>query len=72
MTVNLTIRIATSLGMFLIVLGVGDYVKYHGMTGYVPLADFWQNAVVIALGVILWCLAAALTSLAAIDAQLHE
>lgn len=73
MTVNLTARIATFSGMLLILLGVFDFIKYHGIAGgHVPLADYWHNAVVIGLGVILWCLAAALTSLAAIDAKLHE
>lgn len=73
MTVNLAIRIATFSGTLLMLFGVIDFIKIHGVGGgYVSLADYWHNVVVAALGVILWCLAAALTCLAAIDAKLHE
>lgn len=72
MKVNFIISVAVAVGASLIVLGVVDYVEYHGIWGKVPLADCWQNVVVMALGVILLCLAAALTSLAAIDKKLHE
>jgi hypothetical protein len=53
-------------------LGVMDYLKYHGFWGHVPLTDCWQNVVVIGLGVIIWCFAALLTSLVAIEKKLHE
>jgi hypothetical protein len=66
------IKLPTAAGPLLIVLGVMDYLKYHGFWGHVPLTDCWQNVVVIGLGVIIWCFAALLTSLVAIEKKLHE
>ncbi len=75
MTINFLNTLAVGAGVALIVGGVGDYVRYHGVWGHpepVPLADCWPNVVVAGLGVIILCFAAVLTSLAAIDKKLHE
>ncbi len=75
MTINFVTTLAVGVGVALIVTGVGDYVRYHGVWGHpepVPLADCWPNVVVAGLGVIILCFAAVLTSLAAIDKKLHE
>jgi hypothetical protein len=66
------IKLPTAVGPLLIVLGVMDYIKYHGFWGHVPLTDCWQNVVVLGLGVIIWCFAALLASLEAIENKLHE
>jgi len=72
MTINFVTRLATVVGIALMVVGVADYVRYHGGWGHVPLADCWPNVVVVGLGVIILCFSAALTSLAAIDKKLHD
>jgi len=72
MTVNFVIRLATTVGIVMMVIGVGDYVRYHGAWGHVPLADCWPSVVVVGLGVIILCFSAGLTSLAAIDKKLHD
>lgn len=71
MTINSMISFATIVGAFLIGISVADYVRSHGAWASPALADYSDNLVVLALGVILWCFAAVLTCLAAIDKKLH-
>ena len=72
MTINAMISFAIIIGVSLIGISVGDFVRSHGVWASPALADYSDNLVVLALGVILWCLAAVLTCLAAIDKKLHE
>jgi hypothetical protein len=72
MTINSMISFATIVGSILMGISVVDFVRSHGFFAAPALADYSDNLVVLALGAILWCFAAVLICLVAIDKKLHE
>ncbi len=70
MTLNVIRGMALYFGGGLVGLGLWELAS-HGFR-HSPIEDLFHELVLIALGLILWCFCAVLTSLFAIDKKLHE
>jgi len=72
LTIKTVAIIANIVGALCIVLAIMDYAERFGVWANPDFSAYYENIIVVGLGVILWCFSAIITSLAAIDAKVHE